>query len=393
MTADMHPQADTEAKLASRRKTKDELVLSDVIAQSDIFFYPGEHLKPDEIRVTLMGTGWGSVIRPPQKSASIFIELGNGESFVFDAGSGCGINYNVMQVPFNRMTKIFLTHLHMDHCGELPWIYAFGPSRNAPLEIWGPSGLKKHGLEHEVGTKACVENGLKQFTRWHTLSFECALDVGNGYELQVNEFNYLENPGIAYQKNGVTIKHWPALHIIDGAVSYRLEWNGLSVCWSGDTQPNHFTVENAKGADLLIHETAPSIARFVRAQAIPEKVAERIISLSHTPAKALGKIFQLTKPKLGVTCHCPVDAQELDHFIDGVRCHWAGHYQMGEDLMVFNVSKKGILIRNSIVHERPWGATVSKGPASGPTKQAKRYQTSIFDENLPKNTWKECTRR
>src|SRR5260370_29278846 len=54
------------------------------------------------MRVTLMGTGWGSIIRPDQKGASIFVELGNGDSFVFDTGPGCGINYNVMQVPASR---------------------------------------------------------------------------------------------------------------------------------------------------------------------------------------------------------------------------------------------------------------------------------------------------
>jgi ribonuclease BN (tRNA processing enzyme) len=75
-----------------------------------------------------MGTGWGNVIRPNQKGASVFVELGNGDSFVFDTGPGCGINYNVMQVPASRMTRIFLTHLHLDHTSDLAWIYAFGPA-------------------------------------------------------------------------------------------------------------------------------------------------------------------------------------------------------------------------------------------------------------------------
>ena len=57
------------------------------------------------MRVTLMGTGWGNIIRPAQKGASVFVELGNGDFFVFDVGPGSGINYNVMQVPASIMTE------------------------------------------------------------------------------------------------------------------------------------------------------------------------------------------------------------------------------------------------------------------------------------------------
>ncbi len=207
--------------------------LQDVIARPDLWFYPGEELDPDEMRVTLMGTGWGNIIRPNQKGASVFVELGNGDSFVFDAGPGCGINYNVMQVPASRMTKVFLTHLHMDHTSDLAWMYAFGPAgdRYTPLQVWGPSGDKP-----EYGTKANIE-GIKVLTQWHRPSFAACLDVGQSYDLEITEFDYRRNPGIAYQGNGVTITRFPRLHIIDGAVGYRLEWSGLSVVWTGDGQP------------------------------------------------------------------------------------------------------------------------------------------------------------
>jgi ribonuclease BN (tRNA processing enzyme) len=64
--------------------------------------------------------------------------MGDGDSFVFDTGPGCGINYNVMRVPASRMTKIFYTHLHMDRTSDLAWMYAFGPAadRYTPLQLW-----------------------------------------------------------------------------------------------------------------------------------------------------------------------------------------------------------------------------------------------------------------
>ena len=68
--------------------------------------------------------------------------------------------------------------------------------------------------------------GIKVLSQWHRPSFEACLDVGKSYDLEITELDYRLNPGIAYQANGVTIKHFPRLHIIDGAIGYRLEWNG-----------------------------------------------------------------------------------------------------------------------------------------------------------------------
>jgi ribonuclease Z len=345
--------------------------LKKVIARPDLWFHPGEPLDPNEMRITLMGTGWGSIIRPDQKGASVFVELGNGDSFVFDVGPGCGINYNVMQVPFSRMTKIFLTHLHLDHTSDLAWIYTFGPSgdRFTPLQVWGPSGDKP-----EYGTKANIE-GIKVLSQWHRPSFAACIDVGKAYDLEITELDYRQNPGIAYQANGVTIKHFPRLHIIDGAIGYRLEWNGLSMVWTGDGQPSYITSDNAKGVDLFISETAPSTERFAQATGLPLPVAKIIVAYSHTPAKALGKMCQLANPSLAVTCHCPVDPEELQAFINGVASHWKGKYQIGEDLMVFNISKDKILIRSGAIHTRPWTVTVIPPASNTPTLNVKGFQS------------------
>jgi ribonuclease Z len=178
------------------------------------------------------------------------------------------------------------------------------------------------------------------------------------------------------------IKHFPVLHIMDGAIGYRLEWNGLSMVWTGDTQPSHFVAENAKDVDVLIHETAPTPERYSQATGLPLEAAKIVVANSHTPAKALGKLFQLAKPRLGVTCHCPVDPQEWQDIFNGVRTHWDGEYQLGEDLMVFNISKDQIVVRKGGIHERPWQPNVLQPPSTTPGLNVKDYQTGIFDQVL-----------
>ena len=369
------------ASAATQTKSEGTTSLKTIIARPDLWYYPGEELDPNEMRVTLMGTGWGNIIRPAQTGVSIFVELGNGDSFIFDAGPGCILNYNQMQVPLSRMNKIFLTHLHCDHTSDLDWIYTFGPAvdRFVPLEIYGPTGMTP-----DHGTKANI-SALKQFTKWHRDSFAATIPVEKGYDLEVTEYDYLKNPGIAYQKNGVKITHWPALHIIDGAVSYMLEWNGLSVVWSGDTQPNQYMTQNAKGVDLLIHETAPSPERYSMAQNMPLAMAENVVKVSHTPAKALGKILQLTKPRLGVTCHSPIDPQDLNTIFRDIHTHWNGDYQIGEDRMVFNVSKKQITIRKCAMQDRPWSTGVEHQSTTSKPKDIGNFRTAIFKEKVLKD--------
>ncbi len=357
--------------------------MKEIIAQPDIFYYPGEELATDEIRVSIMGSGWANIVRKRQAACSLFIELGNGDSFVWDMGEGSFVNYNVMQVPYSRMDKVFVTHLHMDHCTDILPLYCFGPAsgdRFTPLKIFGPSGDKP-----ELGVKHMMEKGLKAYTNWHTTSFAAVVPgtsfTDGSYGLEVTELDYKKSGGIAYQDNGVTIKHWPALHVIDGAIGYRLNWNGMSVCWSGDTNPSHFFVDNCQGVDLMFHETAPIAARLVKAGSISKTVVDMVITAAHTPARALGKIFSLTKPQLGVTIHSPVDPQEITPYLDGVRTHWKGPYQLvTEDLFVFNISKSKntITVRQAAVNERSWSPNVEKPAGNKPTLNIQDYRKSGF---------------
>ena len=88
-------------------------------------FFPGvEELGSDEMRISFVGS---SPVPPTRNQAatSIMVELGNGKRFFFDLGPGCWRNITALQVPMQTINDIFITHLHLDHFGELPYIYGF----------------------------------------------------------------------------------------------------------------------------------------------------------------------------------------------------------------------------------------------------------------------------
>ena len=59
-------------------------------------------------------------------NTSIFVELGNGDKFVFDMGEGAVANYVAARVALNEINDVFITHLHVDHFGSLPYLWMFG---------------------------------------------------------------------------------------------------------------------------------------------------------------------------------------------------------------------------------------------------------------------------
>ena len=123
-------------------------------------YYPGtEELLPDEIRVTACGTGLPAA-RRGQAASCFLIELGNGEKFLFDLGTGSMANIASMMIPMDFLTKVFLSHLHTDHWGDLAGLWAGGwtAGRTEPLEVWGPSGARP-----EMGTKYAIEHFLQAY--------------------------------------------------------------------------------------------------------------------------------------------------------------------------------------------------------------------------------------
>ncbi|MBW1686747.1 MAG: MBL fold metallo-hydrolase, partial [Deltaproteobacteria bacterium] len=105
-------------------------------------YYPGtEALAPDEMRVIACGSGM-PMPRLKQAAACFLIELGNGDKFIFDMGTGSMERIYALGIPLDYIDKVFLTHLHMDHMGDLPAFYIYGPqnNRSVPLRFWGPGG-------------------------------------------------------------------------------------------------------------------------------------------------------------------------------------------------------------------------------------------------------------
>lgn len=332
---------------------------TDSVENNSNYYPTAEELGKDEMRISFVGSN----PFPPSKSQAgtcILVELGNGKRFFFDFGPGCLRNILAMQVPLQMVNDIFLTHLHIDHYADLPYLYCFAPwaARWKPLRVTGPSGRTP-----EDGTQHMIDS-MKQMLHWHIDSFNCS-PIGDGYEVEVTEFDYKDDNGICYEEDGVTIRHWRRSHTKDGAVAYRLDWNGLSFVWTGDGRPDELTAEFAKGVDVFVTETQPDLAKLQEVKVgLPEIITNATVDSAHTPHYAAGYLMNQIQPRLAMLTHMAYDESLIPEVLAGIRVFYKGFFQFGApDVVVVNVQKDAIWTRMAALAEAPSPARPSKEEA------------------------------
>ena len=318
------------------------------LPERDAYFPGTEELKPDEMRVIACGTGMPNA-RPRQAAACFLVELGNGDKFIFDIGLGSAERIAAMQIPYDYLDKVFIGHLHADHIGDLDalWIGGVISNRQVPLRVFGPSGD-----EEKLGTKYMTERMAEMYA-WDWASRQGNVNT-KGFQMDVTEFDYAAVNEAIYQENGVTIRTIPAIHAVDGSVSFILEWNDLKFAFSSDTYPNRWWIEHTKDADLSIHECFAPPSIMVTKQKFAVGDALNVATQVHTSPAMFGKVMAQTKPRLAVGYHVFNDFDTKPQIMQEIRQTYDGPVDLAIDYMVWNVTKDEIRTRMAVVDEAIW---------------------------------------
>ena len=196
----------------------------------------------------------------------VFLDLGPG---VLRAMLHYGLNFSEIDV-------LALSHLHPDHVGDLvPFFfatrYALGYTRQEPFHLLAARGFGDfYGrLKEAFGQWVEPPPGLLQLRELDPAALE---------EVVLGE---------------VVLKSAPTNHT-DHSLAYRVEAEGRSLVYSGDTDESDSLVELARGADLLVlecvnpfkvpgHLTPPEAGRLA-AQA---RVGRLVLSHFYPPCDAV----------------------------------------------------------------------------------------------------------
>ncbi|MDJ0993360.1 MAG: guanitoxin biosynthesis MBL fold metallo-hydrolase GntH [Dinoroseobacter sp.] len=336
------------------------------------YFPNTEILGEQEMRITALGTGMPNQTKAAV-SISFLVELGNGDKFIFDIGSGANGNLFSLRPDFEQIDKIFVSHLHVDHVGDFMGLHVGGwlSGRYTPLRVFAPSGSTP-----ELGIKSYVD-GMQQAYAWDLQTRTGALP-DEGAKIEVTEFDYLQENEIVYQENGVTIRSWPAIHSLDGSVSYSLEWNDLKYVFGGDTYPNKWYVEYAKGADLASHEAFLPHDALAPYFGWDLSQATYVATRVHTEPAAFGKVMSEVQPRMALGCHSVLSPENYQAILEGVRTTYDGPLTLARDLQVINITKDQIVVREASVDDYALPPAVSQAYIDAPRSEEKSPSDQVL---------------
>jgi ribonuclease BN (tRNA processing enzyme) len=158
-----------------------------------------------------------------------------GGNFLIDCGASSLIAMKSLTIDRNAIDLILLTHFHPDHFGGVPFFILDAQlvaKRTRPLTIAGPPGLRD----------------------WHDRLFAATFpgDRKLPFDLVFREVEI----GARSQVRTLVITPFHVCHDDKAGpcLAYRIELEGKTICYSGDTEWTDALLDAARGADLFICE-------------------------------------------------------------------------------------------------------------------------------------------
>jgi ribonuclease BN (tRNA processing enzyme) len=186
--------------------------------------------------VTVRFVGSGDSFGSGGRFQTCILVDGPGARVAIDFGTSSLIALAQQGIEHNSIDAIFLTHLHGDHCGGVPFLLMdamLGAKRTRPLTIAGPRELRQR--------MGAIQEALFPGSQGMTPKFPL-------------EWVELE-PGHARDVMGVSVTAQRARHTAEtNPTALRVELGGKVVAYTGDTEWTDDVAEVARGADLFIAE-------------------------------------------------------------------------------------------------------------------------------------------
>jgi ribonuclease BN (tRNA processing enzyme) len=225
----------------------------------------------------LQFVGCGDAFGSGGRFNTCFHLTGERTNLLIDCGASSLIALKRLNIDRNAIQTIVITHFHADHFGGIPFFMLdaqFFSKRRDPLTIVGPAGL----------------------AAWYERVMETAFP-GSSQAAQKFDLRLVEiAAGQALTLGDLTVHAYQALHGPPNGpcLAVRIEAEGKSVAYTGDTEWTPELIPAARDADLFIAEAYfrdKTVATHLSLNAIEAHLAElapKRLVLTHMSDDMLG---------------------------------------------------------------------------------------------------------
>lgn len=295
------------------------------------------------MRWTTLGTAGGPVPTLDRSEPANLLDIG-ARAILVDTGDGTADALGQLGRGPGEVDTILISHLHWDHVGGLSAVLGLRWMNNytSPIAVYGPPGIREvvDGIVQSLRPQERVGFGIGAKTADPAANItvveipdETRIDLGGGLSLRAVRNTHFDHP---------------LEHVGTVSLSYRFDFAGRSITYSGDTGPSEALTTLADGSDMLVTEIMsldPLLDAIQRMR--PDMTPEirdnmsRHLATHHMNAEQVGAMAKAAQVRRVVLTHFvvpPTPLRESETYLrDGVRRSYAGTLDLARDLSSFDL--------------------------------------------------------
>jgi len=295
------------------------LALSAALARSQNINSTGA----ERLGLSLLVLGSGGPGATGRAAAGYIVSLDGRPRVLVDAGPGTFARIGEANVDLSQVDLVLLTHLHVDHAGELPGLIKariVAERSDTEFKIFGPPGSRggasaarfpstTHFIDLLFGAQG---------------AFAYLRDFAGHLTLHAQNVEHSARPRVLLDANGLKLSAITGHHGDAPSLIYRIDYRGRSITFSGDIDAaGHAALARlARNTDVLIFD----------AVVLDPPGSPSVLYTLHTAPRDIGRIAQRAGAKRILLSHLnPAIDAARDQVLASIQASYMGPVEFARD--------------------------------------------------------------